>query len=166
MTTGPKPASAQRGIAMLEALIGIVLLSICALAYASLQLRGLTGNAGAMWRSRAVQLTQEMSDRMRANQPGITAGAYSSLLTPGTPPSCGSSSSCSPSQTAALDYARWSQTIAQALPGGTGVVCVDSTPDDGTAASPACDGSGSVYAVKVFWNERGVTSRVSIGVRP
>lgn len=156
----------QRGVALLEALIAILLLSMCALAYAALQLRGLSNNASAMWRTQAVQLTQEMSDRMRGNQAGVAAGAYSSLLSPQGVPACGSNSSCTPAQTATLDYAQWSSTIASVMPGGTGVVCIDATPDDGSASAPACDGQGTTFAIKVFWAERGVPSRVAIGVRP
>lgn len=161
------PGSAgQRGIALFEAMIAILLLSLCALAYASVQMRSLSNNASALWRGKAVQMTQEMGDRMRANRVGLTAGAYNSLLAPGTAPGCGSSSSCTPAQTAALDYTNWSTTVANELPGGSGVVCIDSSPDDGTAAAPACDGLGSTFAVKVFWNERGTASRVAVGLRP
>jgi type IV pilus assembly protein PilV len=139
---------------------------LSALAYASLQLRGLSANSSAMWRSKAVQLTLEMADRMRANRAGVAAGSYDSLLTPGTAPSCGSTSACTPAQSATLDYASWSATVAAALPGGTGVVCVDSTPDDGVAGAPACDGVAGTYAVKLFWTERGVASRLAVELRP
>lgn len=156
----------QCGIALFEALIAILLLSLCALAYAGLQLRGLSSNASALWRGKAVQMTLEMADRMRANQAGLAAGAYNSLLAPGTAPSCGTSSSCSPAQTAALDYVSWSADVGNEVVGGTGVVCIDSTPDDGTADAPACDGVGNTFAIKVFWAEHGTPSRVALGVRP
>lgn len=151
---------------MFEALIAVLLLSISALAYAALQLRGLSSNSSALWRSKAVQLTQEMSDRMRANQAGVAAGAYNSLLAPAAAPACGTSSSCTPTQTAQLDYTAWSSAVANALPGGTGVICLDGTPDDGVAGAPACDGTAGIFAIKVFWNERGTASRVAVEVRP
>src|SRR5690606_21505605 len=45
----------------------------------------------------------------------------------------------------------WQQAMG-ALPAGEGQVCLDSTPDDGTPAAPACDGLGSLHAVKVWWD--------------
>jgi type IV pilus assembly protein PilV len=161
-----KRRSGRRGFAMLESLVAVLLLSLSALAYAALQVRGLSANSSALWRSKAVLLTLEMADRMRANQAGVAAGAYSSLLSPGTAPACGATSACTPAQSATLDYARWSAAVATALPGGTGVVCLDGTPDDGAAAAPACDGLAGTYAVKLFWTERGAASRLSVELRP
>ena len=40
------------------------------------------------------------------------------------------------------------------LPSGTGTVCIDSTPNDGSAANWRCDNLGVVYAIKVVWTER------------
>jgi type IV pilus assembly protein PilV len=156
----------ERGIAMFEAMIAVLLLSISALAFAALQLGGLTSNTSAMWRSKAAQLTQEMAERMRANQAGVSGGSYNSLLVPGEAPACGVASACTSSQTAALDYATWSATIGNELPSGSGVICIDSTPDDGTADAPACDGAGTTFAVKVFWSERGDPSHLSMELRP
>ncbi|MDE2159498.1 MAG: type IV pilus modification protein PilV, partial [Burkholderiales bacterium] len=154
------------GIALFEALIAVLLLSLSALAYAALQMRGLSTNSSAMWRSKAVQLAQEMADRMRANQAGVAAGAYQNLLVPGAAPACGPASACTPAQVAALDYSAWSAEVALALPGGSGVVCLDATPDDGSAGAPACDGAAGTYAIKLFWTERGVDARVAVELRP
>ena len=51
---------------------------------------------------------------------------------------------------ATADFARWRTALANALPGGSGVICLDSSPGDGTAAAPACDGPGGQLAIKVF----------------
>ena len=59
-------------MALMEALVAILLLSICALAYAGLQLRGLSANSSSMWRSKATMLAYEMADRMRANRSAVT----------------------------------------------------------------------------------------------
>ena len=154
-----------RGATLMEALVAVLLLSVCALAYAALQLRGLSTNTSSMWRSKAAVLASEMADRMRANRAGVAAGSYNSL-TAVAAPACGANSNCTTAQMAQLDFAQWNATLAAQLPGGSGVVCIDSTPDDGTAAAPACDATGTVLAVKVFWNERGEASRLSAPVRP
>ncbi|MDE2369677.1 MAG: type IV pilus modification protein PilV [Burkholderiales bacterium] len=166
MKAHPAHPRRARGIALFEALIAVLLLSLSALAYAALQMRGLSTNSSAMWRSKAVQLAQEMADRMRANQVGVGAGAYQNLLAPAAAPVCGVGSACTPTQVAKADYSAWSAEIALALPGGTGIVCLDGTPDDGSAAAPACDGAAGTYAIKLFWTERGVDSRVAMELRP
>lgn len=150
----------------MEALIAVLLLSMCALAYAALQMRGLSANASSMWRSKASLLAYDMADRLRANRSGMVDGRYNSLSGAGAAPACGAGSSCSPAQMAQLDFALWAATLASELPGGTGAVCVDATPDDGSAAAPGCDGSGGMFAVKVFWSERGQPSRLALAVRP
>jgi type IV pilus assembly protein PilV len=156
----------SRGVTLIEAMIALLLLSLSALAFAALQLNGLTSNSSAMWRSKAAELTQDMADRMRANQAGVSAGLYDNLLVPAAAPNCGVAVACTPAQTTTMDYANWSATLGAELPSGSGVVCIDSTPDDGTAAAPACDGAGTTFAIKVFWSERGKDSRVALGVRP
>lgn len=154
------------GLALMEALVAVLLLSSCALAYAALQLRGLSAGSSSMWRSKATLLAYEMADRMRANRSAVAGAQYNSLTTPQVVTDCGSSSACSPARMAQLDYAQWSATLGRELPGGKGVVCLDATPDDGTAASPGCSGGGTVWAVKVFWSERGQPTRLAVGVRP
>ncbi len=156
----------QRGIVLIEALVAILLLSFCALGYAALQLRGLSASSSAMWRSKATLLAYEMADRMRANKGAVTSGQYNSLTAPQAVADCGANSACAPARMALLDYAQWSTTLGRELPGGSGVVCLDATPDDGSAAAPACSGGGGMLAVKVFWTERGQTSRLAVAVRP
>jgi len=160
------PHGRRRGFALIEALIAVLLLSLTALAYAALQVRGLSANTSAMWRSKATILAYELGDRMRANRAAVTAGNYNALTVPGAPPACGGVASCTPAQMAALDYAQWSTEVGNLLPGGSGVVCRDSTPDDGAAAAPACDGAGATFAVKLFWTEHGTPARLVVTVRP
>lgn len=155
------------GATLMEALIAIVLLSMCALAYASLQLRGLSSSNSAMWRSKAVMLAYEMTDRLRTNAVGLTAGNYNNLTgTPAVVTDCGQAATCVPSRMAQFDHYTWNVAVARDLPAGVGVVCLDSTPDDGDLANASCDGAGTVFAVKVFWKERDVESRLSVAVRP
>lgn len=160
------PLRRRRGIALMEALVAIVLLSVCALAYAALQMRSLSANNSSLWRSKATLLAYEMADRMRANRAGVAAGQYNNLMAPLVVNDCGSASSCTPARMAQLDYALWSATLGREVPGASGVVCIDGSPDDGTAEAPACDGGGSMLAVKIFWSERGKKSRLAVAVRP
>lgn len=161
-----RPRSVQ-GFALIEVLVSVVILAVAALGYAALQLRGLSANSSAMWRSKATVLAYEAADRVRANLPGVTAGQYNNLVTPSASTSaCTLTNVCTTTQMAARDFVQWRTSVLNALPAGTGVICLDSTADDGTAASPACDGSGAQIAIKVFWTERGTASRFVNVVRP
>lgn len=53
---------------------------------------------------------------------------------------------------AAGNLESWQTQLRNELPGGEGVVCRDSAPDDGNAHDPSCDGSGAMV-IKVFWTE-------------
>jgi type IV pilus assembly protein PilV len=150
----------------MEALIAVLILSFAALGYAGLQVRGLGANSSAMWRSKATLLASDMADRMRANRQAVTDGRYANLVGSPSAPGCGTASACTPANMTLLDHAQWAVALGNELPSGTGVVCRDSTPDDGTAAAPACDGAGAMHAIKVFWREKGDPSRLVIAVRP
>ena len=156
----------QAGTTLIESLIALLILSLSALGYAALQLQGMSKNASALWRSKATQLAYGMSDRLRANQGGVAAGAYNHLVAAVTAPSCGTTSPCSTADMATADYARWRADVSNALPGGVGVVCITTTPGAGSSASPACDGTGTDFAIKVFWTEKTTESLFATVVRP
>lgn len=72
---------------------------------------------------------------------------------PGQLSACiGADQACSQGEVAAGFMADWQQQLDADLPSGNGVVCLDGTPDDGKADSPACDGAGGAV-IKVFWRE-------------
>ena len=159
-----RPPSRSGGFTLVEILIAIVVFSIGLLGIAGLQVSGMRFTQGSQLRSVAAMQAGSMADRMRANRVGFRTGAYNSG---GTMPTSSTKDcavvSCTPAETATFDLVNWNssggsskptQSNADLLPGGNGVVCIDSTPDDGTAAGWACDGTGAIYAVKVVWTER------------
>jgi type IV pilus assembly protein PilV len=144
-----------RGFFLVEVLVSIVIISIGLLGLALLHAVAVAKGNSSLLRSKATELGYAMADRIRVNLIASNAGAYVSM-TPGsglTDPGC-ISVNCTPAQLAVSDYVEWSAEVASSLPQGAGVVCIDSTPDDGTPAAPACDGNGSVLVVKVFWSEK------------
>jgi len=159
---------------MLEVLIAIVIFSFGLLGLLGLQLVGLAGIHSATLRSIAVAKAYDLSDRMRANLAGVNAGAYNNAGA-GTDNACravhfmdthATPAVCTPAQLAQDDLKDWNQALSNLLPGGVGVVCIDSTPDDSS-----CDGIGSSYAIKVWWNDKpknqvAVTKRVSMEFHP
>ena len=151
------------GYALFEALVAVVVASVGFIGAVRMQTYGLQMNNSSQFRQKAVLLTYQMADRVRANQAGVSTGAYNN-------PSTGSlaclSTGCTSATLAVADMTEWSNDIAAQLPGGSGVVCVDSTPGDGTAAAPACDGVGNALAIKVWWTDSVGASRFVTTVRP
>ena len=151
------------GYALLEALVAVIVTSVGFIAAARLQTLGLTFNNSALYRQKATLLGTQMTDRMRANQKGMFAGAYNKP-TPGDTACL--ATGCTPAALARADMAEWAADVAAQLPDGKGVVCIDSTPDDGTADAPACDDTGQLLAVKVWWSDTLGSSRFFTVARP
>lgn len=104
-------------------------------------------------RSQVTALAYDLADRMRANVAGANANAYdpaSMAITAG----CSSTTGCSSQQMAQNDIAEWNAAITTYLPMGQGWVCIDSTPNDGnSAANPLCDGVGTQFTIKIWWDD-------------
>lgn len=163
----------QNGFSLLEVLIAIVVLSFGLLGLAGLQLVGLANNQSAGTRYTATALAYDITDRMRANMAGVSAGGYNG--TAGADNACQAVHYadvhavpviCTPALLAQDDIYDWQATIAGLLPGGTGSVCLDSTP-----STSACDGIGTSYAVSVSWTDKtkkgvATTKRVAVGFKP
>jgi type IV pilus assembly protein PilV len=143
---------------LIEVLVSIVIIGVGLLGVASLHSQAVSRGGSGLHRAQAVALGYAMGDRIRANFTAEQAGAFNSLL-PSTvlsDPGC-ISSNCTPAALAVSDYLEWKTEVASSLPSGVGVVCLTSAAnaDTGTITAPACDGTGNVIVVKVFWTEKG-----------
>jgi type IV pilus assembly protein PilV len=173
--------SAAAGFTMLEVLVALLVISLGLLGLAGLQGVSLKNNVSAAQRTIATQLAYDISDRMRANLFSVYSYAYNYSNYSTTPAgtqttACTSSAGCTSAQLALEDIYEWNQQICAQLPqasascavanGPWGVVCIDSTPNDGTPAAPACDNIGAggqavvastvapqSYVVKIWWLE-------------
>ena len=144
----------QRGFTLIEVLVAVLVLSIGLLGLAALQTSGLGMNHSAYLRSQATILAADMADRMRANQDAVDADKYNG--TANAHAGCSTTGGCSSTQMAENDVDQWRTNITAALPEGTGIVCPDSSPNDGTditAANNGCEATGNVYAVKIWWRD-------------
>ena len=165
MAASSSTRRAQGGYVLLEALVAVVIAAVGFVGAARMQTLGLAMSNSTQVRQKATLLGYQMADRIRANQAGVNAHAYDA-------PSAGSTdclsaaSGCTPALLAAADVGQWQGEIASQLPGGAGVVCLDSTPDDGDAAAPQCDGVGNVIAIKLWWVDKVGTPRFVVSVRP
>lgn len=142
----------QWGTTLMEVLVSMLVLSFGLLGMAGVQSVSLRNNQAAYYRTQATMLASDIIERMRANKIGVDNDAYDDVAG-GATAACFTTAGCTPNQMAAQDIITWDTAVAAALPGGVGVVCLDSTGNDGTAAAMACDGVGNIYAVKVFWDD-------------
>lgn len=178
MSCPPHHRASSAGFTLIEVLVSVVVLAVGLLGLAGLQVTGLKATHSASGRTNASQLALEISDRMRSNPTGVSAGAYvqsqgkssddddddSSNRGRGNGnayawgrngregKSC-KNSSCSPLELSDYDLGAWNSSLSGDLPNGSGAVCLDSTPNDGSATSPGCDNNGQVYAIKIFWDD-------------
>ena len=153
----------SRGMTLIEVLISIVIFAIGLLGIAALQVAGLRYTKGSQTRAVAALQAENMADRMRANKIGVDDGNY---LNPGVEAVNCENSVCSTAELAAFDWNRWLSETRQALGvrradgqintdnAVNATICIDATPDDGTAGAWACDDSGNIYAIKIEWRER------------
>ena len=147
------------GFTMLEVMISIVIIAFGLLGIAGLQAFALKNSQSASARLTATVLAEDMVDRLRSNQPAMASAEYNkpntadydSNIDCATNPCLASA----PANMADYDRALWADRVRAALPGGVGIVCIDSTPNDGlTPAAHGCDGLGEVmYAVKIWWRD-------------
>jgi len=139
--------SSQRGFSLLEVLVAGGLAGWGLAALAALMLSALSGTAQSGYRMEAAMLAASL-----ATQIGLSPAAEAVFLSspPAVVPDCSTGTACSADDFAASNLKRWQLETSASLPGGSGVVCRDGTPQDGTADAPACDGSGRIV-IKVFW---------------
>lgn len=148
----PTRLNLQMGSTLMEVLISLLVLSFGLLGMAGMQSVSLRNNQAAFYRTQATTLTADMIERMRANKTGVAQGNYDNVAGAATA-NCFAAAGCTSAEMAGQDVLDWSAMVAAALPGGASVVCLDSSGDDGTAAANQCDGAGSVYAIKIWWDD-------------
>jgi len=147
--------SRQSGFTLVEVMVAALIMSVGLLGLAGLQAASLRNNQGAFMRSQASTLVYDLADRMRTNVSSANSNFYSvAAANVAVNANCNTTAGCTPQQMAQSDLAEWNTVIASHLPLGQGIVCVDSSPDDGTsAAAPQCDGLGSQFSIKLWWDD-------------
>ncbi len=151
----------------MEVLVTVIILSIGLLGVAGMQFNSLKSNQGALQSSLATMLVLDGTDRLRSNTAGVTNAEYDLIFAAAADPGCiAAAAGCTPAQLADYDASVWFANVAALLPGGQGVICLDSTPDDGAGTldgtgvlkqgNVGCDGAATnglnQYVVKVWWD--------------
>lgn len=137
----------ERGITMVESLVALVVLSVGMLGIASLHLASLKTGRTALIRTQAVNLVNDMADRIRAN-PRARAAYHSASYAPPALRDCVAAANCSTQQLAEDDLARWLAQVADALPGAAPLAEVEFT-------AAAAAGRPDRYRIRVEWQEAG-----------
>jgi Tfp pilus assembly protein PilV len=128
---------------------------------AAMLIRTVSGTALSSQQTAASWLAESLAAQLQLSPQALPA------LTRAGPAGrdCRSPGACTPREFALANYAAWQADVAAALPGGTGLVCLDGQPEDGQPGAPACDGAGP-YIVKVLWRAPGGTGRRIRVLRP
>jgi len=147
----------QSGFTLMEVLITVLILSVGLLGLAGLQFNALRSNQSAAQSTIAVLRVIDAADRLRGNLAGVEDGSYDLLTGASEDPGC-IQNGCTSTQLAQYDNWSWNDQNENSLPDGEGVICLDSTPNDGDeAAAHGCDGQLSdglrILAAKVWWDD-------------
>jgi type IV pilus assembly protein PilV len=138
---------AQRGITLVEVLVALVVMAIGLLGISSLYLESLRANRTALLRAQAIDLVNDMADRIRANRRG---GAAYNKAVGGTITGAGCvAGSYKPDALAKDDLACWVKAAQDRLPTDSS----NTPPKTSVAFTPAAAGTLDHYVVKVEWTE-------------
>lgn len=117
----------QSGLSLIEVMVSVVILTLGLLSMAALHVTAQRYTKSAEFRTTAIQLAEDLSDRMRANVLGVRNGdyvrtdAWSVNLAAGTIPPITCTSACDEAtiaqQVAANDMAQWINTAVSSVKG-------------------------------------------------
>ena len=138
----------QTGFSLIELSIATAIFSMGLGSLSLMLLTAIYGTAEARHQTVATIQADSLAEMIAMN-----SAAFGHYISPPEPevPAC-EDDYCPAEAMAAGNMIFWQTQLHNELPGGKGLVCRDSTPDDGSALDPSCDGDGAVV-IKVFWEE-------------
>ncbi len=138
----------QTGFSMVELAVATAVFSMGLGSLSMMMLASLHGTAEARHRTIATAQANSLAEMI-----AMQADAYDHYVNPpGADALACNEDFCRDEALAASNMLSWQGRLGQELPGSAGLVCFDSTPDDGTIKDPSCDGGGALV-VKIFWTE-------------
>jgi len=148
-------STTQKGFTLIEVLIASLILAVGLLGIAGLQMGGLKNNVSAMYRTQAVQFTNDIIDRIRANPTGTYTVTLANAPTAAT--NCASSSAnCSALDMAQYDLTQWKCMLGTFItdPDCATLAATDSSTNL-SLGLPSGDGaialSGGTYTITISW---------------
>lgn len=147
----------QQGIALIEAMIALIVFSVALLGLVAMQTRSLVNTATSTSRQTASIQSYAAADMVRAHKNGWKSGDFNlirgSVAKSNISADCFTSASCTSTEMTNTLVGQWQEVLESALVDGTGVICKDSTPDDGSPTAPDCDGASDLLTIKIWWHE-------------
>jgi type IV pilus assembly protein PilV len=152
----------QSGVAMLEVLVAILVLSVGMLGMLGLMLNGMKLTTTSTFRSIATQEAIVMVEIFRASVPALE---HYDNPTVSTTNSCLATAGCLQPNMAGTELALWKNQLAAVLPAGDGTVCRSATLSGDPNAWNCTAGAGDPWVIKVCWDETqvGIKSGVAPG---
>lgn len=137
----------QAGFSLIELTVATAIYSMGLGSLSLMMMLAVHGTTDAGHEAVATFQTASLAESILMNPAAV--GHY--ISDAGSPPlDCGDGTACTPEEMAAWTLQAWRDRLAEALPAGGGVVCLDSSPDDGESGDAACDGGGGPV-IKVLW---------------
>lgn len=154
MTTTHSPQKHQRGIALIESLVAIVITALGILGILGVQMRTLSDTSTTVRRAQAIRLIEDLGERTRVN-PNALADLNTYVSAFSAEPTVGScASGCDHTQLATYDLAVWKRTVKSSLPLGQASIFIP------PAEAAVVAGQGRQLGVMIAWreNERDTTA--------
>jgi type IV pilus assembly protein PilV len=144
---------AQRGVSIVEALVALLVLSIGMLGIAVMYLESVKANRTALSRTQAIQLVNDMADRIRANRGAREKYALTSASKPAGDKDYCNNNNCTSDELAKYDLLQWVDAVDKTLPhGGDGKTAPEATI---TYTPGALTSDPGRYTIEASWKDAG-----------
>jgi type IV pilus assembly protein PilV len=137
----------ERGFSLIELSVATAIYSMGLGSLSLMMLLAVQGTTEARFETTATVQLSSLAEMILMNSD--SAGHYA-VDSGSDAAACDLGHPCAAEEMVAWQLAIWRGRLASDLPAGSGLVCRDRTPDDGSTENPACDGEGG-HVIKVFW---------------
>jgi type IV pilus assembly protein PilV len=143
-----RSSARQHGFSLIELSIATAIFSLGLGSLSMMMITAVLGTAEARHHTVATSQAESMAEMI-----AMSSDAFGHYVFPVEESSASCSEGiCQSSAMAAGNMLFWQNHLREELPSGGGLICRDSTPEDGNIDDPSCDGNGPVV-IKVFWQE-------------
>ncbi len=153
---GSRQPDLQSGIALLEVMIAVLVLSLGLFSMLGLMLNSMKLTTTSTYRAIATQHAYGIAETAKASSETVV---HYNNPDPSTTDSCFKTAGCFHPDMASSELAMWQQQLAEALPRGNGTVCRSATMTGNPDGWNCTAGANDPYVIKICWDE------TQIGVR-